>query len=84
EGEKRASCPPFVLMRITKNMPITDGVRMLLKTILNGVERHASFVYGQPKFEDATESIVIPISPRANTVNLFAQDVATRGFSYQI
>ncbi len=40
---------------------------MLLKTILSRVERHGSFVYGQPKLEDDTESIVIPISPRVNS-----------------
>ncbi|MCP5069465.1 MAG: ISL3 family transposase [bacterium] len=37
---------------------------MQLKTILNRVERHSSFVYGQPKFEG--NELIIPVRPRAN------------------
>lgn len=37
---------------------------MQLKTILNRVERHGSFVYGQPWFAGA--SIIVPVRPRAN------------------
>lgn len=37
---------------------------MQLKTILNRVERHASFVYGDARFEGA--QIIVPIAPRAN------------------
>jgi len=40
---------------------------MQLKTILNRIEKHPSFVYGQPKFEEGAESIVIPLSPRAKS-----------------
>ncbi len=38
---------------------------MLLKTILNRIERHSSFVYGEPKFEN--DALVIPIRPRSNS-----------------
>ena len=41
---------------------------MLLKTILNNVERHKSFVYGTPRWFDpiTKNTIDIPIEPRAN------------------
>jgi transposase len=35
-----------------------------LKTILNRVERHGSFVYGEPRFEH--DWLVVPVRPRAN------------------
>jgi transposase len=35
-----------------------------LKTILNRVERHASFVYGEPRFEG--DELIVPIRARAN------------------
>ena len=38
---------------------------MLLKTILNRIERYSRFVYGEPIFEN--EALVIPISPRSNS-----------------
>lgn len=37
---------------------------MQLKTILNRVEKHSSFVYGDPWFDDA--GLIVPIRPRAN------------------
>lgn len=37
---------------------------MQLKTILNRIEKHSSFVYGDPTFED--DDLVIPIRPRSN------------------
>jgi len=37
---------------------------MQIKTILNRIEKHQSFVYGDPTFEDS--DLVIPIRPRAN------------------
>ena len=41
---------------------------MQLKTILNRVQRHKSFVYGEPRWaSDALQlSIEVPIEPRAN------------------
>lgn len=40
---------------------------MQLKTILNRVERHKSFVYGEPRWaDDARSAIEVPIEPRAN------------------
>ncbi|MBL9122825.1 MAG: ISL3 family transposase [Planctomycetaceae bacterium] len=40
---------------------------MQLKTILNRVERHKSFVYGEPRWADETHSTIeVPIEPRAN------------------
>ena len=40
---------------------------MQLKTILNRVERHKSFVYGEPRWADDTHSTIeVPIEPRAN------------------
>jgi len=41
---------------------------MQLKTILNRVERHKSFVYGEPRFADdaARLTIEVPIEPRTN------------------
>jgi transposase len=40
---------------------------MQLKTILNHVERHQSFVYGEARWADATQgAIEVPIEPRAN------------------
>ena len=43
-------------------------LRMQLKTILNRVERHKSFVYGEPRWvDDALRlTIEVPIEPRAN------------------
>lgn len=38
---------------------------MLLKTILNRIEKHASFVYGIPEFEGDT--LLVPIQARENT-----------------
>lgn len=41
---------------------------MQLKTILNRVERYKSFVYGEPRWADASQSsIEVPIEPRANS-----------------
>jgi len=37
---------------------------MQLKTILNRIEKHASFVYGDPSFEG--DELVVPIRPRSN------------------
>lgn len=37
---------------------------MQLKTILNRVERHGSFVYGQARFED--DQLIVPVHARAN------------------
>ena len=44
-------------------------LRMQLKTILNRVERHKSFVYGEPRWaKDASRpTIEVPIEPRANS-----------------
>lgn len=40
---------------------------MQLKTILNRVERHKSFVYGEPRWANETHSTIeVPIEPRAN------------------
>lgn len=38
---------------------------MQLKTILNRIERHGSFVYGEPSFEG--DVLIFPIRPRANS-----------------
>ncbi len=38
---------------------------MLLKTILNRIEKHSSFVYGTPEFEE--DSLLVPIRPRDNS-----------------
>jgi len=42
---------------------------MQLKTILNNVERHKSFVYGTPRwFDPITKTAIdVPIEPRANS-----------------
>jgi transposase len=37
---------------------------MQLKTILNRIEKHSSFVYGDPMFEG--DELLVPIQPRAN------------------
>lgn len=39
---------------------------MQLKTILNHVERHKSFVYQEPRWADSGTAIEVPIEPRAN------------------
>lgn len=39
---------------------------MQLKTILNRVERHKSFVYGEAKWNERKSAIEIPIQPRKN------------------
>src|SRR3990172_5988491 len=53
---------------VTKHRPAGDTPRMQLKTILNHVERHKSFVYQEARWTDpATKrAIEIPIAPRAN------------------
>lgn len=38
---------------------------MQLKTILNRVERHGSFVYDDPKFEG--DALIVPVRPRSNS-----------------
>ena len=38
---------------------------MLLKTILNRIEKHSSFVYGTPEFEEG--HLLVPIRPRDNS-----------------
>lgn len=40
---------------------------MQLKTILNHVERHKSFVYQEARWADSKTAIEIPIEPRANS-----------------
>ena len=46
-----------------------ESYRMQLKTILNHVQRHKSFVYGKAKWVDpeTKTAIEIPIEPRANS-----------------
>ncbi|QDU88978.1 Transposase [Pirellulimonas nuda] len=39
---------------------------MQLKTILNHVERHKSFVYQEARWADSQQAIEVPIAPRAN------------------
>src|SRR3972149_2743202 len=53
---------------VTKHRPAGGTPRMQLKTILNHVERHKSFVYQEARWADpdTKTTIEIPIEPRAN------------------
>lgn len=40
---------------------------MQLKTILNQVERHKSFIYQEARWSETGDAIEVPIEPRANS-----------------
>lgn len=55
-------------MELQHNIPLEKPTAVQLKTILNHVERHKSFVYQEARWADHTTKtqIEIPIEPRAN------------------
>jgi len=55
-------------MELQHNIPLEKPTAVQLKTILNHVERHKSFVYQDARWADPTSKteIEIPIEPRAN------------------
>jgi transposase len=59
----------MVMMVLTRNHRNTTGEAMLIKTLLNKVERFKSFIYGDARFKTVkgSEALVIDIKARRNS-----------------
>ena len=58
--------PPGYFSRFRMARKRGRGARMQLKTILNHVEKHKSFVYGLPRWGEDKKRIEVPVFPRKN------------------
>jgi len=58
-----------VMMVFTRNHPTFTGEAMLIKTLLNKVERFKSFIYGDADFQQVRgeEALVIEVKARSNS-----------------
>jgi transposase len=57
---------PILLVNQTGTQGTPGGIGMLMKTILNRIEKHKGFVYGKARWSKDGREIEIPISPRKN------------------